>query len=169
MSSARSRPTDGGLLTCAIRPGGIYGPGEAMIFPRVVAECARGRFVAIIGDGSAMSDNTYIENLIDGHLEAARHLVPGSPLGGQAYFVTDGAPVNYFEFFRPFVERSAPGSRRLSSRPLRSGCVLGLGAAPLAAARRARAAPARARAAQDRGPALQQHREARRDFGWTPR
>ena len=92
-----------GLLTCAIRPGGIYGPGEQLIFPRITEQCARGRFRAIIGDGSAKSDNTYIENLVDGHLEAARHLVPGSPVGGQAYFVTDGAPVNYFEFFRPYV------------------------------------------------------------------
>ena len=29
--------------------------------------------------------------------------MPGSPVCGQAYFVTDGHPVNYFEFFRPFI------------------------------------------------------------------
>jgi 3beta-hydroxy-delta5-steroid dehydrogenase/steroid delta-isomerase len=40
---------------------------------------------------------------VDGHIEAARHLIPGSPLGGQAYFITDGAPMNYFEFFRPLI------------------------------------------------------------------
>jgi 3beta-hydroxy-delta5-steroid dehydrogenase/steroid delta-isomerase len=33
----------GGLLTCAIRPAGIYGPGEQLTFPRLVDECARGR------------------------------------------------------------------------------------------------------------------------------
>ena len=92
-----------GLLTCAIRPGGIYGPGDKLVLPRVVAELAGGRYVATIGDGSALSDNTYIDNLVDGEIEAARHLVPGSPLGGEAYFITDGAPINYFEFFRPLV------------------------------------------------------------------
>lgn len=95
---------EGALLTCAIRPGGIYGPGEQLLFPRVVDECARGRYVAKIGDGTALSDNTYIDNLVDGQIEAARHLVPGSPLGGQAYFITDGAPINYFDFFRPIIE-----------------------------------------------------------------
>jgi 3beta-hydroxy-delta5-steroid dehydrogenase/steroid delta-isomerase len=94
----------GGLLTCAIRPGGIYGPGERVVFPRVVAECLAGRYKARIGDGSALSDNTFIENLVDAEIEAARHLVPGSALCGQAYFVTDGRPVNYFDFFRPVVE-----------------------------------------------------------------
>jgi len=94
----------GGLLCCAIRPGGIYGPGEQVVFPRLVAECLAGRYVAKIGDGSALSDNTFVENLVDAEIEAARHLVPGSPLCGQAYFVTDGRPINYFDFFRPVVE-----------------------------------------------------------------
>jgi 3beta-hydroxy-delta5-steroid dehydrogenase/steroid delta-isomerase len=94
----------GGLLTCAIRPGGIYGPGEEIVFPRVVSECLAGRYVVRIGGGSALSDNTYIDNLVDAEIEAARHLVPGSPLCGQAYFATDGRPINYFDFFRPVVE-----------------------------------------------------------------
>ncbi len=95
---------DGGLRTCAIRPGGIFGPGEQHFLPMLVEQCARGRFLAIIGDGEAKTDNTYIDNLVDAHIEAARHLVAGSPVCGQAYFITDARPVNYFEFFRPLVE-----------------------------------------------------------------
>lgn len=91
------------LLTCAIRPGGIYGPGDSLMLPSVVEQCARGRFIAIIGDGRAKSDNTFIDNLVDGQIEAARHLTPESPLGGQAYFITDGISLNYFEFFCPLV------------------------------------------------------------------
>lgn len=91
------------MLTCAIRPGGIYGFGDALMLPTLVEQCARGRFIAIIGDGSAKSDNTFIDNLVDGQIEAARHLTPESPLGGQAYFITDGISLNYFEFFRPLV------------------------------------------------------------------
>jgi 3beta-hydroxy-delta5-steroid dehydrogenase/steroid delta-isomerase len=93
-----------GLLTCAIRPGGIYGPGDKLMLPAVVENCASGRFVMTIGNGTAMSDNTYIDNLVDGQIEAARHLLPDSPLCGQAYYITDGVPINYFEFFRPIVE-----------------------------------------------------------------
>jgi 3beta-hydroxy-delta5-steroid dehydrogenase/steroid delta-isomerase len=95
---------EGGLLTCALRPGGIYGPGERLLLPRLVAECAQGRYVATIGDGNALSDNVYIDNLVDAQIEAARHLTPEGPLGGQAYFVSDGAPINYFGFVRPIVE-----------------------------------------------------------------
>jgi 3beta-hydroxy-delta5-steroid dehydrogenase/steroid delta-isomerase len=82
----------GGLLTCAIRPGGIYGPGDRLLLRRIVEECAAGKFIATFGDGTAKSDNTYIDNLVDGEIEAARHLVSGAPLCGQAYFITDGAP-----------------------------------------------------------------------------
>jgi len=94
----------GSLLSCALRPGGIYGPGDKLVLPRVVEECASGKFVVTIGDGSAMSDNTYIDNLVDGEIEAARHLLPGSALCGEPYFITDGNPINYFDFFRPIVE-----------------------------------------------------------------
>jgi 3beta-hydroxy-delta5-steroid dehydrogenase/steroid delta-isomerase len=100
----RAAHDDAGLRTCAIRPGGIFGPGERHFLPVLVDRCARGRFDFVLGDGRAVSDTTFIENLIDGHVQAARHLVPGSPLGGQAYFITDGVPVNYFEFFRPMIE-----------------------------------------------------------------
>lgn len=93
-----------GLLTCAIRPGGIYGPGDPLLLVRFLEALGGGLFVVTIGDGSAMSDNTFVENLSDGQIEAARHLVSDSPVPGQAYFITDGAPMNYFEFFRPFVK-----------------------------------------------------------------
>ena len=94
----------GGLLTCAIRPGGIYGPNDQLLLTRVAEECARGMFVACFGDGTAKSDNSFIDNLVDGQLEAARHLTTGSPVCGEAYFITDGVHINYFDFFKPFVE-----------------------------------------------------------------
>ncbi|HEY5645586.1 MAG TPA: NAD-dependent epimerase/dehydratase family protein [Pseudomonadales bacterium] len=93
-----------GLLTCAIRPGGIYGPNDRLIVTRLANDCARGMIPIPIGDGTAKSDNTFIDNLVDGQIEAARHLAPDSPVCGQAYFITDGVSLNYFDFFQPFVE-----------------------------------------------------------------
>jgi 3beta-hydroxy-delta5-steroid dehydrogenase/steroid delta-isomerase len=115
----------GGLLTCAIRPGGIWGPGDELMLGTLVEQCAAGRFVALIGDGSAMSDNTFIDNLVDGEIEAARHLVPGSRLPGQVYYVTDGRPINYFEFFRPLVEGMG---FHFPTRRIPTGVVYGLAA-----------------------------------------
>jgi 3beta-hydroxy-delta5-steroid dehydrogenase/steroid delta-isomerase len=93
-----------GLLTCAIRPGGIYGQGEEVMLARLVETCVRGLYRVTLGDGSALSDIVYIDNLVDAEIAAARHLEPGSPVCGRAYFVSDGHPINYFEFFRPLVE-----------------------------------------------------------------
>lgn len=94
----------GGLLTCAIRPGGIFGPGERRFLPFLVEQCARGIFVVTIGREGAKSDNVYIDNLVAGQIEAALHLVEGSPVCGESYFISDGHPINYFDYFRPFVE-----------------------------------------------------------------
>ena len=93
----------GQLATTALRPGGIYGPGERHHLPRLVRELLAHRFIATVGDGSARADNIYIENLVDVHIAAARALARGVA-GGRAYFVSDGEPTNYFEFFRPLIE-----------------------------------------------------------------
>ena len=92
------------LRTCALRPGGIYGPKEKHHLPRLVREVRGGRFVAIVGSGVAKADNVFIDDLVDVHLRAAERLVEGSPVCGRPYQVGDGSPLNYFEFFRPAVE-----------------------------------------------------------------
>ncbi len=99
-----------GFATCAIRPGGIYGPGEETHLPRVTELTLKGLFRAIIGPGTARADNVYIDDLVDAALRAALALA-GVPTGGsgqaagRAYFIGDGAPQNYFAFFRPAVEQ----------------------------------------------------------------
>lgn len=162
----------GGLLTCAIRPGGIYGPGEALVFPRLVEECARGVYAVSIGDGSARSDNTFIENLVDGQIEAARHLLPGSPVCGHAYFVTDGRPINYFEFFRPVVEALGfrHPARSLPAGPLHALMtlweLLHHWLAPLGLPRPPLLALEVRKIAISHWSGID---KARRDFGWRPR
>ena len=91
----------GGLLTCALRPGGIYGPGEPYVLSRMVDALAKGLLSVKVGSGAARSDNVYIDDLVVAHLLAAKKLVPGSPVAGRAYFIGDGEPINYFEFFGP--------------------------------------------------------------------
>jgi len=95
-----------GLRTVAIRPGGIWGPGEdAMMIRGLVEQVAAGRFKILIGDGSARLDNTHVENAVDAHLLAAQKLRDAPDVvGGQAYFVTDGEPSNALAWFRPLVE-----------------------------------------------------------------
>ncbi len=107
------------MRTCAIRPGGIYGPGErkTLIGP-VVASIRQGMPVIGFGDGSTRLDYTYIDNLVDGQLRAAERLVAGSPVCGSAYFVTDDQPVNPAEFSVRLVRLMGLGTtaRRIPRR-----------------------------------------------------
>jgi 2-alkyl-3-oxoalkanoate reductase len=86
-----------GFLTCALRPHLIWGPRDRNIFPRVIdlARCSRLRRV---GDGTNQIDTTYVENAADAHLLAADALQPGSPVAGQAYFLSQGEPVNCWQW-----------------------------------------------------------------------
>ena len=83
-----------GLLTCVIRPGGIYGPGERLTYGRLVRALKMGVPLVVFGDGRARLDYVYIDNLIDAQLRAAERLVEGSPVCGEAYFVSDESPIN---------------------------------------------------------------------------
>jgi nucleoside-diphosphate-sugar epimerase len=81
-----------GLLTVSVRPHLIFGPGDPHFFPRIIDRARRGLLVQV-GDGTNLVDVTYVENAADAHLLAADRLGDGSPVGGQAYFISQGAPV----------------------------------------------------------------------------
>jgi hypothetical protein len=76
----------------------------------------RGRFVAMVGGGVARADNVFIDDLVEAQVAAALALQAGRARG-RAFFISDGAPSNYFHFFRPVAEqlkvpfptRSVPG------------------------------------------------------------
>ena len=82
------------LLTCALRPHAVFGPGDPHILPRIVARARAGR-LAWIGDGDTLVDVTYIDNAAHAHLLAADALSAEQPKpAGKAYFISQGKPVN---------------------------------------------------------------------------
>ncbi|OBF67697.1 steroid delta-isomerase [Mycobacterium sp. 852002-51971_SCH5477799-a] len=93
-----------GLLTCAIRPSGIWGRGDQTMFRKLFESVIAGHVKVLIGRKSARLDNSYVHNLIHGFILAAQHLAPGGTAPGQAYFINDAEPINMFEFARPVVE-----------------------------------------------------------------
>jgi len=92
-----------GLLTCSIRPSGIWGRGDQTMFRKVFESVLAGHVKVLVGRKSARLDNSYVHNLIHGFVLAAQHLTPGGTAPGQAYFINDAEPVNMFEFARPVV------------------------------------------------------------------
>jgi 3beta-hydroxy-delta5-steroid dehydrogenase/steroid delta-isomerase len=94
----------GSLLTTVLRPDGIYGPGNNVMMDGVFEQVTKGRLVATIGFPGAVHDHIYVDNLVHAEIRVAKHLVPGSPVCGKPYFVTDNKRLPLFEFMRPLIE-----------------------------------------------------------------
>lgn len=105
------------LLTVALRPHLIWGPGDPHLMPRVVDRARRKKLVRV-GDGSNLVDITYIDNAARAHLQAADALASGSPCAGRAYFITNGEPLRLWEWFARVLEAvGAPPVTRSMSYP----------------------------------------------------
>ncbi|KAL7085719.1 hypothetical protein ACP275_14G296300 [Erythranthe tilingii] len=111
-SNGRSfKKKKGKFYSCAIRPAAIYGPGEERHLPRIIKLAKLGLFPFKIGEMNAKSDWVYVDNLVLGLLLASMGLLDdipgrtGQPVAaGQPYFISDGYPVNSFEFLRPLLK-----------------------------------------------------------------
>lgn len=87
-----------GVLTCAIRPHLIFGPADTRLLPAIIGRAREGKLKFKVGRRDWLSDFTYVSNIVDALLAADERLVPGSPVPGQAYFITNGEPVTFWEF-----------------------------------------------------------------------
>lgn len=95
-----------GLRTAAVRPGGVWGPGEgAMMVQDFLEHLAAGEFKATFGSGKSVTDNVHVDSVVDVHFLVAQKLGTDPALvGGQAYFVSDDEPTNPVTWYRPIVE-----------------------------------------------------------------
>ena len=88
-----------GVLTCAIRPHVVFGPGDTRLLPAILSRAREGKLKFRVGLGEKkLSDFTYVTNVVDAMLAADERLVPGSPVAGQAYFITNGEPMSFWDF-----------------------------------------------------------------------
>jgi nucleoside-diphosphate-sugar epimerase len=88
-----------GVLTCAIRPHVIFGPGDRRFLPAILARAHAGQLRLAVGiNNKKLSDFTFVDNLVDALLLADEKLTTGSPVAGQAYFVTNGEPLPFWDF-----------------------------------------------------------------------
>jgi len=91
----------GGVLTCALRPHVIFGPGDRRFIPAIVGRAKQGKLRLAVGlRNRKLSDFTYVDNLVDALLRADERLAAGSPVAGSAYFITNGEPMPFFDFVK---------------------------------------------------------------------
>ena len=87
------------MWTCAIRPHVVFGPGDTRLLPAILGRAREGKLKFRVGLGEKkLSDFTYVTNVVDAMLAADERLVPGSPVAGQAYFITNGEPMSFWDF-----------------------------------------------------------------------
>ncbi len=89
-----------GLLTCSLRPHVIFGPGDNRFLPAILKRARAGQLRFAVGREEKLSDFTYYSNLVDALILADEKLVPGSSVGGQAYFITNGEPMPFWTFVK---------------------------------------------------------------------
>ena len=93
-----------GLLTTALRPHLIWGPGDPHLIPRVIHRARAGRLVQI-GEGQNLVDITYVDNAADAHVLAADELVGRGCCAGRAYFISQGRPVRLWLWINDLLKR----------------------------------------------------------------
>jgi len=93
-----------GLLTCSLRPVGMYGPRDKYHIANII-KVSQSKNNIKLGDGSACFSHIYSENAAHAHILAAKHLHSESPVPGQCYFIVDHQPAdNLFTFMEPFLD-----------------------------------------------------------------
>ncbi|XP_050213284.1 3beta-hydroxysteroid-dehydrogenase/decarboxylase [Mercurialis annua] len=95
----------GGLLTCALRPSNVFGPGDTQLVPFLINLSKSGFGKFIIGSGENMSDFTYVENVAHAHICAAEALDSRMIcVAGKAFFITNLEPMKFWEFVSLILE-----------------------------------------------------------------
>lgn len=104
------------LRTVCLRPHIIWGPGDTSLLPRLRERADKLRKIVTPGAPKKM-DITYIDDAVAAHLLAADALqARADAVGGKAYFISAGEPVEIWPFIdqvllatgKPPVRRTAP-------------------------------------------------------------
>ncbi len=159
-----------GLQTCRLRPHLVWGPGDHHLTARLVERARSGR-LRRVGGGANLVDMIYVENAAEAHLQAADALgETASAVGGKAYFLSQGEPMNLWQWIDEILAlvNLPPVRKSTSLAAARRG---GLACEAIWTIARLRSEPPMTRflASQLATSHWFDISAARRDFGYRPR
>jgi nucleoside-diphosphate-sugar epimerase/glyoxylase-like metal-dependent hydrolase (beta-lactamase superfamily II) len=104
---------ENGLETLILRPKAIYGPGDNVLFPRLIKAASKGR-LPIVGDGKTVVNLTHVDDVVQAILLALKT----TSAIGNTYFITGGENIKLWDLIGDLLKRLgvAKPKRRLSVR-----------------------------------------------------
>lgn len=100
---------DGGVEIMVVNPSRVFGPGNLSVsnsVTKMIKWYCRGIWRIIPGDGSSKGNYTFVDDVVNGHILAARHGVNGER------YILGGENISYNTFFE-VVARCSGKRRRL--------------------------------------------------------
>jgi nucleoside-diphosphate-sugar epimerase len=102
-----------GFRTVVVRPRLIWGRDDSSVLPQLVAAVNKGQFAWVNG-GRYRTSTCHVANVCEGALLAAE-----KGRGGEAYFLSDGAPVEFRDFMtRLFATRGVRAPDKTAPRAI---------------------------------------------------
>ncbi|HZH13360.1 MAG TPA: NAD-dependent epimerase/dehydratase family protein [Archangium sp.] len=100
LAEERVRAANGqeGLRTVVVRPRFVWGKGDVAVLPEIVEKVRKGQFRWIAG-GRYQTSTCHVANVVEGILLAME-----KGRGGEAYFLTDGPPVEFRTFISQMLD-----------------------------------------------------------------
>ena len=105
-ASVLAADSPAGLRTACLRLAAVYGERDNQLIPGAVTVLREGRHRLQVGDNTNLTDWVSVGNAATAHVLAAKALLAevaggtGPKAAGQAFFITDGMPLPFWDFMR---------------------------------------------------------------------
>ena len=107
-----------GLITCALRPHLVWGPGDTHFLTRLQTRRRKDQ-LRLLGNKQYLIDTLFIDNAVNAHLQVLKKMQTNPvPVAGKAYFISQDEPISIRSFTNrlldtmglpPVIKTMSPG------------------------------------------------------------
>lgn len=114
------------LRTTCLRLPLIYGEGDPYVIPNTLYLMRKGQQTLQIGPNEKVFEHVYVENAVYAHILASKALLSHTEhkVDGEAFFITDGQPLKFYDFARKIWVMAGDRSEKKDIRVVSTHLVL---------------------------------------------